>query len=39
MRIFSRLARRIMHQDFRDRLNHAESAAAIAALPEQELAV
>ncbi|KGD72030.1 PTS fructose transporter subunit IIA [Tatumella morbirosei] len=39
MRIFSRLARRIMHQDFRDHLNHAESAVAIAALLEQELAV
>ncbi len=39
MRIFSRLARRIMHQDFREKLNSAATATAIAALLEQELTV
>ncbi|WP_241622935.1 phosphoenolpyruvate--protein phosphotransferase [Rosenbergiella australiborealis] len=39
MRIFSRLARRIMHNEFRDKLNQAESATCIARLLQEELAV
>lgn len=37
MRIFSRLARRIMHDDFRSALVHASSEDAIASLLEHEL--
>ena len=37
MRIFSRLARRIMHQEFRDALVNAQDADAIAHLLQQEL--
>ncbi|WP_336239602.1 phosphoenolpyruvate--protein phosphotransferase [Enterobacter chuandaensis] len=37
MRIFSRLARRIMHDDFRSALVHASSEEAIASLLEHEL--
>lgn len=37
MRIFSRLARRIMHEDFRNALVNATSADAIATLLQQEL--
>ena len=37
MRIFSRLARRIMHEDFRSALGHAPSEDAIAALLQHEL--
>ena len=37
MRIFSRLARRIMHEAFRNALVNAASAAAIASLLQHEL--
>lgn len=37
MRIFSRLARRIMHEDFRNALVNASSGEAIASLLQQEL--
>ncbi len=37
MRIFSRLARRIMHDDFRSALVHASSEEAIASLLQHEL--
>ncbi len=37
MRIFSRLARRIMHEDFRSALVHASSEEAIASLLQHEL--
>ncbi|EMC2058758.1 PTS sugar transporter subunit IIA, partial [Salmonella enterica] len=37
MRIFSRLARRIMHEEFRNTLVNAASADAIASLLQHEL--
>jgi fructose-specific PTS system IIA-like component len=37
MRIFSKLARRIMHDSFRDALMHSATAAHIEALLKQEL--
>ena len=39
MKIFSRLARRIMHPDFRESLFNAESSAAIAAMLNTELEI